>query len=683
MRFVSADANRATLSAAAAARAGVERPAAYRPDIDGLRAIAVLAVVLFHLFPRHVKGGFVGVDIFFVISGFLISGIILDSLQKRSFSYAGFYARRIKRIFPALAIVLACCLLIGWAIDFPAEFRLLGQHVVAAAGFFANIQFWRESGYFDQSVTTKPLLHLWSLGVEEQFYLVWPLVLASLYPVRRFWRALVAITVASFAANLALTYRFESAAFYLPFTRLWELTLGSVLACYAARSDGRVSRSPKPMNHIVSIAGLALILFAIIFITGGTGFPGWPATLPVVGAFLLIAAGPDAWINNVILSRRPLVWIGLISYPLYLWHWPLLTFASSLGIQSPWARIGIAGVSIVLSWLTYRLIETPVRLGPAARWKPIVCLTSLAAVASVGAIIWRTDLSPVRLAAPPFGGDLADNSSSYYRPCSDPVKRIDPPLNLCSETIESPASAAVFGDSHADSIFHGIAQEDRQRNWLLIGNSSCPPLNGVSVNFRLDTANLLQCRPRMEAATRYIVDEEKIGTVVLAFFGAYFLDSDVAADHLENQYGPSAVSLSSSETNLTSKRDLFFYGLEKTVTILQSARKRVVLLLDTPEWPFFPRDAIRLCRTCGLLNLGPRIPLQPVLDRQSELRAAAQKLKQRFPELSVIDPLRILCGRDCPLIMGDTLLYRDSHHLSKRGSRLVARELLHEIALVR
>ncbi|MEZ5488290.1 MAG: acyltransferase [Steroidobacteraceae bacterium] len=227
----------------------------YRPDVDGLRAIAVLSVLVYHAFPDLLPGGFVGVDIFFVISGFLISGIILTRIQAGTFTFADFYARRIRRIFPALAAVLVACLLAGWLILFPVDYERLGGHVLAGAAFVSNLVLWRESGYFDTSSELKPLLHLWSLGVEEQFYLIWPvlLVLAARFLHRILW-AIVAVALLSFAANLLLVGSHASAAFYLPITRFWELMLGSMLAYAQVFSTplGCASGPQQPTRSVIS-----------------------------------------------------------------------------------------------------------------------------------------------------------------------------------------------------------------------------------------------------------------------------------------------------------------------------------------------------------------------------------------------------------------------------------------------
>jgi peptidoglycan/LPS O-acetylase OafA/YrhL len=336
----------------------------YRPDIDGLRAIAVLSVVAYHAFPHAARGGFTGVDVFFVISGYLISGLIFEDLRRGRFSFLRFYARRFRRIFPALIVMLAACLVYGAVALAPDEFRELGKQAAAGAGFSSNLLQWSQAGYFDQQATSKPLLHLWSLGVEEQFYFAWPIILVMLYGrARRFAYVCGSLLLLSFALNLWLTQVSPSAAFYLPLPRFWELLCGSLLAHAArsrrAESDGGDARDPG--NGVSgaadrrAVAGLALILGGFFWIDAERAFPGWWALLPAVGTTLLISA-PQAWLNRKLLSWAPLVFVGLISYPLYLWHWVLLTFARIANFgEDPERAVRFAAIALssVLAWLTY------------------------------------------------------------------------------------------------------------------------------------------------------------------------------------------------------------------------------------------------------------------------------------------------------------------------------------------
>ena len=335
----------------------------YRPDIDGLRAIAILAVIIFHAFPKKIPGGFVGVDIFFVISGFLISSIIFSSLERARFSLVEFYVRRVKRIFPALILVLVSCLVFGWFVLFVDEYKQLGKHIAAGSGFIQNFILWHESGYFDHAAETKPLLHLWSLAIEEQFYIFWPLLLAFVW--KRQWSFLkitVGIATASFATNIFLIMNGqEAAAFYLPFSRFWELMVGGVLAYV-------VLHRPHFINgykNVQSFFGFTLLIAGFILLNKQSDFPGWWALLPTLGTFFIISAGPTAWINDKLLANKLMIWIGLISYPLYLWHWPLLTFARIITLTLPSAEIKWLALilAVLLAWATYQFIEKPIRFG--------------------------------------------------------------------------------------------------------------------------------------------------------------------------------------------------------------------------------------------------------------------------------------------------------------------------------
>ena len=317
-----------------------EKTSSYRADIDGLRAIAVIAVVVSHAAPLAVTGGFIGVDVFFVISGYLITGNILADLSSGRFDLIAFYARRIRRLFPALLLVMAAAWVAGWLLLLPDDFEVLGRHLAASAAFVPNFMFWRDQAASDHDVKIDALLHLWSLGVEEQYYLVWPLmVLAVFGRWTRIARVTAALALISFVLNIVLTFDLTEAAFYLPFPRFWELLAGSALAfagAYARETPARASlyialsteKASRSLNDAKAWVGLALIAVSIVVLTKQHMFPGFWVLLPVAGTALLIASGPGAAVNRL-LSNRGLVAIGLISYPFYLWHWPLLSLADT------------------------------------------------------------------------------------------------------------------------------------------------------------------------------------------------------------------------------------------------------------------------------------------------------------------------------------------------------------------
>ena len=389
----------------------------YRSDIDGLRAIAVLCVLIFHAFPKYLKGGFIGVDIFFVISGYLISGIILSDLDRKKFSFRQFYIRRIRRIFPVLATVLFSCLAFGWFALTADELNQLGKHVAAGAGFISNLVLWNEAGYFDNSAETKPLLHLWSLGIEEQFYLVWPLLLWASWKKRlNVFTVCLILAIISFGWNI-YWYKTNSVADYFsPQTRFWELIAGAMLAytniCWKDRlasvraklngiifstrtSDREKTPDSALPNHILSAAGVILLAVSIA-VTRPERFPGMAALLPVIATVMLIAAGNNGWFNKKILSGKALVWLGLISYPLYLWHWPLFSFARILCDRTPTylIRVILLLASILLAWLTVKVIEKPFRFGNLhVRLKVIVLCTALFIIGILGLAVSQANLS--------------------------------------------------------------------------------------------------------------------------------------------------------------------------------------------------------------------------------------------------------------------------------------------------
>ena len=358
----------------------------YRLDIDGLRAIAVLSVVAFHAFPSLIRGGFIGVDIFFVISGYLISSIIFENLDRGTFSFTEFYVRRIKRIFPALLLVLVVCFTFGWFTLLADEYKQLGKHIAGGASFISNFILWNEAGYFDNSAETKPLLHLWSLGIEEQFYIVWPLFLWFAWKCKfNLLKITITVAIVSFILNINGINQDMVTTFYSPLTRFWELLSGSLLAWVTLykknafvnvkyKLDNWLSHivynekkedEGKILSNVISFVGLLLLLYGFWRINKELSFPGKWALVPVLGAVFLITAGSKAWINRTILSNKVAVWFGLISFPLYLWHWPMLSFARIIEGELPSRSIRIAVVifSIVLAWVTYILVERPLRFG--------------------------------------------------------------------------------------------------------------------------------------------------------------------------------------------------------------------------------------------------------------------------------------------------------------------------------
>ncbi len=482
-------ADRASPDAFAHSQPGVRRSRddGYRRDIDGLRAIAVLSVVIFHAFPGRLPGGYVGVDVFFVISGYLISGVICGQLARGRFSFADFYARRIKRIIPALLVVVAACYAFGWITLLPDEYRQLGKHIAAGMGFVSNFALWSEAGYFDASASSKPLLHLWSLGIEEQFYLVWPLALWWFARMRRGALGLVVgVGTISFAINLATVHTSPVAAFYSPLSRFWELQIGCLLALLMRDWEPR-DPMPRKIADGLSMAGVAALGISIALFSTDLAFPGPWALLPTGGTFLLIASGPSGWFNRQVLSRNVLVWIGLISYPLYLWHWPILSFATivEIGTPSTLVRVTAAIASVALAWATYLFVEKPIRFGPRRSFKvpALVAFSILAGLVGVGTYAQRG--IPSRF--PPEVQAIANFQYEYKTDARYPdcwlsaTQPFDGFAPFCTDTSAGRGHAVVWGDSHAARLYPGLKAVLGDKIGLSqFTRDACPPMLGVA-----------------------------------------------------------------------------------------------------------------------------------------------------------------------------------------------------------
>lgn len=392
----------------------------YRPDIDGLRALAVLAVVAYHGFPYSIKGGFVGVDVFFVISGYLISTILFKSFERDAFSFSEFYFRRINRIFPSLILVLVFCYVFGWLELLPDEFKQLGKHISAGAGFLSNYILWNESGYFDSSAETKPLLHLWSLGVEEQFYIIWPIILWAAWK-RKINLILVTLCIGtiSFCLNINNIKQDPVSTFYSPQTRIWELLTGTLLAGFSTYGQNILIGSEYiikasgfirnyyifriPSNIIlagaISIFGFVSLNICFFIIDKDVGFPGFWALFPVLSTVLIILAGKSSVVNRLVLSNKIFVWIGKISFPLYLWHWPLLSFAQIIESDVPSINIRLMLItfSIFLAWLTHKYLENKFLLSPPSIFRISILILVMSLVCFVGYNTYERDGLPFRL----------------------------------------------------------------------------------------------------------------------------------------------------------------------------------------------------------------------------------------------------------------------------------------------
>jgi len=624
----------------------------------------------FHAFPALFPGGFVGVDIFFVISGYLITGILLGGLRERRFSFLEFYRRRIQRIFPALLVLLAACLAVGWWVLIPDEFRDLARHELASAGFFSNWLLWHRNVYFDTSADTRPLQHLWSLAVEEQFYIAWPVVLWLTWRLRLNVAAVIVfLIVSSLGLNIADTLAAEFVRSQIAFassqTRAWELLLGGLLAhlTILRRPTGATARF-KFRNDLLATTGFVLLAAVLMAISPKNAFPGFWALLPAIGSYLMIAAGPDAWLNRKVLASRPFRFIGIISYPLYLWHWPLLSFARVMNgaTPPPTMRLALIGVATGLAWLTYQSVERPIRGGSRRPLKAILLLAAMSIVGGVSYGGLRYDALDERPVLRQLTDVVRHSPLPGYGPCQDPQLVQGPKLNLCIVAEHGGIDAALIGDSHAEDKLYGFARVERQHQWALLGNAACPPVYGINVYIPGDRQS--DCREKSAKIIDWVDSQPQIKIVVLGFFGSYFLTTPYAADHVIHHAGPGQIVISGASGQSGTPSELFFSGLDQAVALLERAHKQIVVLVDLPEFPFLPRDCYRRQGTSGCI-----LPRLAVEARQAQLRVIIAKLQRAHPAIGVFDPLERFCpDSQCIYTEAGQLLYEDSNHLSHYGS---------------
>jgi peptidoglycan/LPS O-acetylase OafA/YrhL len=502
-----------------------------------------MAVVIHHALPTVLRGGFVGVDVFFVISGFLISGHISDDLDGGTFRFTSFYGRRARRIFPALAVVLLATLGYGAIILLPSQFSRLGADAVGGAGFISNLMLQNEAGYFDRAAIFKPLLHLWSLGVEEQYYIFWPFALWALHKTRLNRSGfVVTIAACSFALNVRLASTDLSADFYSPMTRLWELSAGALLALRPGnRAFISAGIRDTKVRDIMSLGGMSLILLSILLLNPYLRFPGWFALLPVVGAVMLIDAGPSALANRTILSSRGAVFIGSISYPLYLWHWPLISYAYTFhygrGLKT-FPALCIVAFSMLLAWATTRWVERPLRFGPNQHGKTILLFLMMLMIGGAGAWVWSMHGFPERYRnlSKLNGDELNAVSGDIFATTAHMhVRKID---GITVGEIGDTGSAIMLtGDSllfQYDARVEELFDEGRLRHRVyFVAGPSCRPLPGVTYSgpFAI-CVNMARVQAR-------IIKEDQVGTIVLgALWQAVFSNGDASPipyANLENE----------------------------------------------------------------------------------------------------------------------------------------------------
>ncbi|MBF0571814.1 MAG: acyltransferase [Candidatus Omnitrophica bacterium] len=638
----------------------------YRTDLDGLRGIAVLSVVIFHAFPLWVKGGYIGVDIFFVISGYLISTIIFSNLDSKTFSFKGFYSRRIRRIFPALLLVLTACYVLGWFVLMADEFKLLGKHIVGGAEFISNFLLQREEGYFDKATDIKPLLHLWSLGIEEQFYIVFPILIWFAYKIRFNLVTLMAtVAFVSFSLNVAQIHLKPIATFYSPIPRFWELIAGGLLAHFDYKKK-MVSAIAKwsLLPDAKSVLGFLCIALALGMLTTESSFPGWWALLPVLGSVLIISAGSQAFLNRTVLSNKLLVWFGLISYPLYLWHHPLLSFSHIVeGRLSVDTRIALVIISILLAWVTYLLIEKPIRFGAYNRIKVTLLCVLMVMAGFMGFITSKCDGFPSR----GISFDLLNQHQlTWYKPSQECISLIglEHEINEKSEIFcsfsgeKEHLKVAILGDSTANALMPGFQKiyKDKNIGVINIGNATCAPFRGLkgSLGYNKD------CEEVNRKAYDYVLKNPSIKTIILGF-----IPYDIKL---------MGMGTLKADAALGDKMPVYSSLVQKNISALKKAGKNVVVIFDGPLLNIDPTNC--LARPFKMNNTGcNRVESESYVN---PFMRYGEDLFKKNKDVCIFYQSQGLKSGDYFNVLDSRgiLLFRDDRHLSYNGSDKVAHDFM-------
>ena len=654
----------------------------YRPEVDGLRAVAVLPVILFHAGLSAFGGGYVGVDVFFVISGYLITSIILEERMSGRFTLAGFYERRARRILPALFFVMLLCVPFAWWWMLPGELENFGQSLVAVPLFVSNVLFWRTSGYFGGAAEFKPLLHTWSLGIEEQYYVVFPLLLAVLlrFGLKRTIAAIAVIAAASFAISVFLTTRQPLVNFFLLPSRAWELLAGSLLAA-AGVAGVDFMRAKRSWREVAGLLGLALILVPVFLYDENTRFPGVTALSPILGTILILAFTSPETLTGRLLTLRPMLWVGLISYSAYLWHQPLFAYARLMapGHLPLWIYLLLAAASLGLAWLSWRYVEAPFRNRGNFSRRAIFAMSAAGSLffIAVGAGLALSKGAPSRIAAADL--PLIAPEKSMIEGCPAAGDGIF----VCTLGVPGKTpSVALVGDSHAYAIGPTLDAELKRRGQAgILVHTACHPVPGIFDSREPVDAGY---RERCAAANRAMearVTAPGIDAVIVAIrwtMRLYPMGDAIDLPWFDNGEGgieddaPYRRNLTIAADGVVSDAAAPKAQAVRAYLERLAAKKPTIALYPVPEAGWLPARLNMVA-----IGRGGRAPETISTAHERFLtrnRAALAALDAASaPDLHRVKPEEILCdthlkGR-CMIQADGTLYYFDDDHVSAAGAK--------------
>jgi len=596
----------------------------YNPSLDGIRGIAILGVLLFHIWPEYFHYGYVGVDLFFVLSGYLITNIIYMKLNKNSFNFKEFYRNRIRRIFPAVIIVLLFTLFIGYLFLFPSELKELGHHVKSSAFFYENFRLINEVGYWDKAAQLKPLLHFWSLSVEEQFYIFWPFIIYLIY---KFRLNLVYSLLVLFVISLLVRFFLDIDTFYHSFARFWELILGGLLYAISSKYNYEISK------------------------------------------------------NNIILSNRILVFLGLVSFPLYLWHYVIISYMYIFGLNVQKYGVIIIIVSISLSYLVYKYVELYFRKQNSYKIA-LGLFIVLFFIGMVGDYIYKKNGLPNR-------SHLVDNSKWQKQFIREPAKNKKGiiltkkilgyiPNNdyiKSTSTDVSKKYIAIIGDSHAHTSYPGFVKLAKKYEYeaLLVSNSSCPPYIGGAMGKNLK--DLKQCQRKIDNIYKILNSQLKIEKIIFVTRATCYMEGlgyGVIDGGNKKPYSGSKFKEYFTDKKNWHQKKQFLNNIENEFKVYNNSKKQFYYVLEDPELGFDPKNC--MLRPFNIFPSTCRIKKEDFLNRQKEYRKFVYKISKKYKNITILDPKDLYCDdKYCYAVKDGKMLYADDDHHSVNGSIIQAK----------
>ena len=661
----------------------------YRPEIDGLRALAIIPVILFHAGFETFKGGFVGVDVFFVISGYLITGLILDEIKQGSFSIVRFYERRIRRILPALFFVCLVCIPFAWLWMLPSEFRDFSRSFAAVSLFVSNFYFWNESGYFEAATELKPLLHTWSLAVEEQFYILFPLLLLLLYKRSTLTLLSVVIVIIIISLGLAelLSVQYPEANFYLLPTRAWELGVGAVLGITAQFWDSKGWK----LAEVASMIGVVMILYAVFYFDEAMPFPGVWGLVPVVGTALVIRFAQDSTLVGKALSLGPIVGIGLISYSIYLWHQPLFAFGRirlNLDGETDYKYLLLCALAVVLAYLTWRFVEQPFRRNAIFDRQQVFYG---AAIASVSILLFGVTGQlargfPDRM--PPAAKRILKTEKdikSWREKCHSQIGKFIRPEDACISNNSEETDITILGDSHGIALSYELGEtlSNLHRGVRELTYSSCPPVVGLRVSGQVD-----ECYRFNEAVWKFLASRQRPEVVILIARWSLYMEGqrfDNTEGGIEGGNASYALPIDRGNDFMHAPERVAEVGrlYRASVERFLRAGKRVVLVYPVPEVGWNVTDYLAREKLLGINRVQPLTTSFEVFNERSRNAHQQLDLLGDDPNLIRIRPEDVFCNSfipsRCVAELKQKPLYSDDDHLNKMGASMLAEQIVKAI----